>query len=110
MPTAMPTLFTIDDLERVLSQGAGFDGSIDLHEVLDRNFEELGFDSLAMLETAARVEREFGVSLDESQIVNMTTLRTFVDSVNGSLVRTERELPGRIVELTLVGPMRSSPR
>jgi act minimal PKS acyl carrier protein len=84
----MPAVFTIDDLKRVLAQGAGLDGSIDLDQAHGTSFAELGYDSLAMLETAARVEREFAVSLDESQIADTETVQGFIDSVNGSLIRT----------------------
>ncbi|MGV1008548.1 MAG: acyl carrier protein [Dermatophilaceae bacterium] len=81
----MSTTFTIHDLTRVLAEGAGLDASLQLGLVLDTDFASLGYDSLAMLETASRVEREFDVCLDESQIHNATTIQEFLDSVNGAI-------------------------
>ncbi|GGV44036.1 acyl carrier protein [Streptomyces spectabilis] len=79
--TAAP--FTLDDLKRVLLEGSGAPEGVDLDaaDVPDTEFEQLGYDSLALLETASRIEREYGIELDESVVGDATTPRAFVAAV-----------------------------
>lgn len=81
------TEFTTVDLVRVLRAAAGEDEPLCLDggEILDCAFEDLGYDSLAVMETASRVEREFAVSLPEEDMAAVRTLREFVGFVNDSL-------------------------
>ena len=75
--------FTLDDLLRIAGAASGAPltaGSPE--EVQDTPFEELGLDSLALLETAARVERETRVTIDEDAIAELDTPRRFVAYVN----------------------------
>lgn len=75
---------TIDDLRRILREGAGADENVDLDgDILDVQFAELGYDSLALLETAARVTREFGVKLDDDVATSVTTPRELLAVING---------------------------
>ncbi|MDF3319693.1 acyl carrier protein [Rhodococcus sp. C3V] len=74
--------FGIHDLRRILTEGSGVDDAVDLNDdILDTEFEALGYDSLAILETAGRVEREYSVSLDESALLDALTPRMFIDLV-----------------------------
>jgi act minimal PKS acyl carrier protein len=78
--------FTIDDLKRIMRQCAGEDESVGLDgDILDRSFDELGYDSLALLETASRTEREFGVKLPEELMGDVATARDYLSFVNGRL-------------------------
>lgn len=78
------TTFTLADLKRILIEGSGTPEGVDLAtaDILDTEFEALGYDSLALLETAGRVEREYGVSIDDSTVTEATTPRAFIDAVN----------------------------
>lgn len=79
--------FTVDDLKRILREGAGADEAVDLDgEILDTDFESLGYESLAMLETGSRIEREFGVMLDDDALTEARTPRALIEAVNGALV------------------------
>jgi act minimal PKS acyl carrier protein len=69
--------FTIDDLKRIMRQCAGEDESVGL--------DGLGYDSLALLETASRTEREFGVKLPEELMGDVATARDYLSFVNGRL-------------------------
>ncbi len=74
--------FTIEDLKRILAEGAGIGEDIDMSaDILDIEFAMLGYDSLALLETVGRIEREYGIRLDESILSDATTPRAFVDAV-----------------------------
>lgn len=77
---------TIDDLKRVLREAAGVEEGIDLDgDVLDLAFEVLGYDSLALLETGSRIEREHGIELEDSAIAGAGTPRTLLAIVNEQL-------------------------
>ncbi|WP_330290078.1 acyl carrier protein [Streptomyces sp. NBC_00576] len=79
--------FTVDDLKRILREGAGADEGVDLDgDILDTDFESLGYESLAMLETGSRIEREFGVMLDDDAVTDARTPRALIEAVNGVLV------------------------
>lgn len=75
----------LDDLRRILREGAGEDlgGSLD-GDILDVEFEELGYDSLALLETSARISREYQVVLDDDIIISARTPRALLTAVNGT--------------------------
>ncbi|MEU9987628.1 acyl carrier protein [Streptomyces sp. NPDC048045] len=78
-------VFTLDDLQRILIGVAGADEGIDLDgESADTLFTDLGYDSLALLETAAVVSREYGATLDDEAVTAVTTPRDFVRLVNDS--------------------------
>ncbi|MFE1596546.1 acyl carrier protein [Nocardia sp. NPDC058705] len=77
------TDFTLDDLKRVMRECAGEDESVDLNgDILDAPFEDLGYDSLALLETATRIERERGLSVPEEMLIEAKTPRMLLDIVN----------------------------
>ncbi|NGO68933.1 acyl carrier protein [Streptomyces boncukensis] len=80
------TEFTLDDLKRILLQGAGAAEGVDLDgDILDTDFEELGYESLALLETGGRIEREYGIRLDEDQLVEADTPQALIALVNATL-------------------------
>lgn len=75
---------TIARLREIMRECAGQDESVDFDgEIMDRSFADLGYDSLAVLETAARIEREFHVELAEDAVSEIETPRELVDLVNG---------------------------
>ena len=68
------TQFMMTDLVRVMRAVAGEDESVDLDgDILDLEFEELGYDSLAMMEIAATIEREFCLELPEEDMAEVAT-------------------------------------
>ncbi|MFD8220599.1 acyl carrier protein [Streptomyces sp. NPDC059697] len=78
--------FTLDDLRRILLEAAGVDESVDLAgDIIDIDFQALGYESLALLETGGRIEREFGISLDDSALSDAVTPRGLIDIVNKQL-------------------------
>jgi minimal PKS acyl carrier protein len=78
------TEVTLDDLRRILREGAGAAEDVDLDgDVLDTPFVDLGYDSLALLETATRISREYGIPLDDEAAATAKTPRELLDMVNG---------------------------
>ena len=77
--------FTLDDLRRMLRATAGEeDASLD-SDILDVGFDELGYDSLAMLETSRCIELECGIALADSTVTSAETPRALLAIVNGEL-------------------------
>ncbi|MFV2088243.1 acyl carrier protein [Micromonospora sp. LOL_021] len=80
------TLFTLEDLRKILGSADGTDGPELDENSLDVAFVELGYDSLAMLELAASVARQYEVPIPDDSLEHMTTPRTAVAYLNERLV------------------------
>jgi act minimal PKS acyl carrier protein len=79
--------FTLDDLRRVLRKSAGAaEGVDDLDgDILDTSFEELGYDSLALLETESHIKREHGIRLEDDSLTAAPTPRELLTVVNARI-------------------------
>jgi minimal PKS acyl carrier protein len=67
---------TIDDLRRIFEAVAGADESVDLDgDIIDVEFAELGYDSIAVLEVVGHIRRQYGISLDEDDLAEANTPR-----------------------------------
>ncbi|QXJ23401.1 acyl carrier protein [Actinomadura graeca] len=74
-------LITQETLFRILVATAGESDA--LHgDALNTPFEELDYDSLALMEAAARIKQEMGVSIPEEELVEVKTPREMLDLVN----------------------------
>lgn len=77
---------TIDDVLRILKECAGAGEGVERGDALaDTTFEELGYDSLALMETASRIEQDYGVAIPDEDITELETPRALVALVNGAL-------------------------
>lgn len=77
---------TMNDLRRILVQCAGrSDSAAFAEDITGVPFEDLGYDSLALMETAARISREFGVTLADEDIVGVRTPGEVIALVNGAM-------------------------
>jgi act minimal PKS acyl carrier protein len=77
---------TLDDLRRILRECAGSDEGLEAGEAaLDTAFDDLGYDSLALMESASRIQKEFGVAIPDGEITEVETPRALLGLVNGSL-------------------------
>jgi act minimal PKS acyl carrier protein len=75
--------FTLDNLKRILREGAGTAENVDLDgDIVGVPFDQLGYDSLALLETIGRIEREYGIRMDDSAVTDAGTPGRLVDLVN----------------------------
>lgn len=82
----MSLQLTLDDLTTLLRECAGEDETVDLSaNVLDVPFVELGYDSLAILQTTGRIEVTHDLLLDEEAVTEVETPRQYLDLVNGAL-------------------------
>lgn len=77
---------TFTELKRILVECAGEEEQSDLTEqALDALFTDLGYDSLAVLETAAEVGRRYGADLSDEDVADADTPRAFLRLVNQTL-------------------------
>ncbi|AZS84262.1 acyl carrier protein [Streptomyces griseoviridis] len=84
------TTVTLADLTRMLRESAGEEEGVDLDgDVLDVSFDDLGYDSLAMLEVIGQVQREYGVRLPDETVADADTPRALL-----ALINAGGDLPG----------------
>jgi act minimal PKS acyl carrier protein len=77
---------TISDLQTIMSKCAGeAEDGLPLEQAPDRPFDELGYDSIALLETYSRIERDYGVELCDDSVCMITTAGDLVELVNSLL-------------------------
>jgi act minimal PKS acyl carrier protein len=78
---------TIDlsELIELLRECAGEDEYVDLNgDIQDTPFPELGYDSLALLQLAAVIQRQYGIELDD-EALSAETPAEFLSLANGQL-------------------------
>lgn len=74
---------TLADIRNILRDGAGAEEGVDLDgDILDTDFADLGYDSLALLETGSRIERMIDVKLDDASVTDSATPRQLLSAVN----------------------------
>jgi act minimal PKS acyl carrier protein len=79
------TQLTPEDLKKILRECAGEDDSVSLEgEFLDTPFLDLGYDSLALLEAAALIKRQFGVTVSDDDLHGVETPGQLLDKVNST--------------------------
>ncbi|MCE7003248.1 acyl carrier protein [Kibdelosporangium philippinense] len=79
---------TIDDLRGLLASCAGEDEVPG--DISDITFEELGYDSLALIETAAALKRDRGVVIPDDLVTEAQTPSELLELINDRIAR----LPG----------------
>ncbi|MGW4564618.1 acyl carrier protein [Streptomyces sp. NPDC004561] len=78
--------FTEEDLKRILHAAAGTEEDLAADgDFLDTEFLALGYESLALLETCSRIEREYGTALADDTLADAVTPRLLVEAVNRHL-------------------------
>nr|AHA81979.1 Arm9 [uncultured bacterium] len=79
--------FMLTDLTAILRECAGEDDNSALQgDILDVAFDRLGYDSIALMETAGRIQIQYGVPLADDVVVLANTPRELLELVNRSIV------------------------
>jgi act minimal PKS acyl carrier protein len=74
---------TIDELRDLMVASGGVAEEVDLTgDILDTTFTDLSYDSLAVLELAGRIEREWDVVVPDEAAADFQTPRMVLDYVN----------------------------
>jgi acyl carrier protein len=80
--------FTLAELTEILRASVGVPEGVDLNgDIVDVEFAELGYDSLAVLEMASQVERRYGIPIPDEAVSEMPTPGRAVEFVNARLAR-----------------------
>lgn len=78
--------FSLNELKKIMRECAGEDESVNLDDDFEAvTFDDLGYDSLAVLETASRIQRTYGLKLGEEELAEITTPGALVVFVNDRL-------------------------
>jgi act minimal PKS acyl carrier protein len=74
---------TLEELRDILLACAGAEEGVDLSgDFSDREFEDLGYDSLALLEMAATIEQTRGLKIPDAAVPDLRTPGAVLDLVN----------------------------
>lgn len=77
---------SFDDLKAVMGRCIGeLDGQEISESDLGTSFTDLGYDSLAVLEIASQLQREYGLKIPDEAIESMESPQAVIDYVNASL-------------------------
>lgn len=77
----------VRDLAKLLREcGAADEAVVVTEHVLDMTFTELGYDSLALLQTTGRVERDLGILLGDEALCDAGTPRILLGMINEALL------------------------
>lgn len=77
---------TLTDLKKILHECAGEEQDPDpRRDIDDIPFDELGYDSIALLETAGRIQRTYGARLDDDAVTKAGTLRALLELTNRAI-------------------------
>jgi minimal PKS acyl carrier protein len=79
--------FSLDDLRNLMRAYAGIDESVDMNgNIGGHTFEELGYDSLAVLEMTAKIQNTLSVVITDNTAQELTTPQLLVDYVTTRLM------------------------
>jgi minimal PKS acyl carrier protein len=77
--------FEYSDLKRILRDCAGEEPDHAFETAaLDATFDDLGYDSIILMETLARIAREYRVTIEDDAVTGDTTPRILINLVNAS--------------------------
>lgn len=68
----------LDKLKEILSEQLGIDEE---SITPDTTIEDLGADSLDLVEAVMNIEEAFGVNIDDNEIENLKTVKDFLDYI-----------------------------
>lgn len=76
-------MLTVNELRQAMIASAGEDESIDLDGDFEKTeFAELGFDSLALMETCSQLKREHGIVIPDETLWDLSTPEELLRWVN----------------------------
>ncbi|MFG2194373.1 acyl carrier protein [Streptomyces sp. NPDC048639] len=77
---------SFDDLKAIMSRCTGeLDGRELTEADLATSFTEIGYDSLAVLEIASQIQREYDLQIPDEAIEEMDSPKAVIDYVNATL-------------------------
>jgi act minimal PKS acyl carrier protein len=78
--------FTIENLKVIVREASGVADGVALDaDTIDTPLRDIGYDSLAVLEIASRIQRDFHLVVSDEAIEGMKTGRDIIGFVNSQL-------------------------
>jgi act minimal PKS acyl carrier protein len=79
-------LFTLDSLQDIMRECAGeAESAQPFEQAPDEPFANLGYDSIALLETQSRINQDYGLEIPEDSAADHATPREFVEFLNSMM-------------------------
>lgn len=79
-------MLTLTDLRKILRECAGEEEIPDpRRDIDDIPFDELGYDSIALLEAASWIQRMYGARLDDDAVTRASTPRVLLELANRAI-------------------------
>ncbi len=72
-----------EDVLAVLIECAGAPDQLPEGDIAELTFDDLGYDSLALIEAATRLSERFGANIPDHEIASLTTLGDLASRANG---------------------------
>ena len=92
---SQPGSFNLDDLRIMMRTCAGVAESMDLNaDIGDTTFVDLGYDSLAVLEMATKLQNQFGVVIPDDVVDPALTPQALVEYVQRPAAGLNNRAPG----------------
>lgn len=85
----MNNAMSLDELRGILITCAGEDGAL-RGDILDVPFDELGYDSLALIDAAAALKREHGVVIPDERLTELANPRELLGLINDVMATNQR--------------------
>jgi acyl carrier protein len=77
---------TLDQLKQIMLRCSGVDDGVDLDgDIADQQFRDIGYDSLAVLEMASQLQREYKLDIPDEAIEGLKSPGDVLRYVNGKL-------------------------
>jgi act minimal PKS acyl carrier protein len=77
---------TLDQLKQIMLRCSGVDEGVDLEgDIVDQQFREIGYDSLAVLEMASQLQRQYKLDIPDEAIEELKSPGDVLRYVNGKL-------------------------
>jgi minimal PKS acyl carrier protein len=76
---------SIEDLRGILIECAGGDADALPRDLVDVPFEELGYDSLVLIETSATLKRQYGVVIPDERLTELRTPAELLRLINDQI-------------------------
>lgn len=92
----MSNAMSLDELRGILITCAGEDGAL-RGDIVDVPFDELGYDSLALIDAAATLKRDRGVVIPDERLTELANPRELLALINDLIAtnqRTDGSVPG----------------
>lgn len=81
---------TLSELKEIMRASAGVAEGVNLDgDIVDVEFADLGYDSLAVLELASQVERRYGIPIPDEAVSEMPTPGRALEFINARLAVSE---------------------